>query len=42
MDEYACETYRNNFSHKLIQGDINKVLEPENIKTELEEYYKRA
>ncbi len=38
MDEYACETYRNNFSHKLIQGDINKVLEPENIKTELEEY----
>lgn len=38
IDEYACETYRNNFSHKLIQGDINKVLEPENIKTELEDY----
>ena len=40
MDEYACETYRNNFSHKLIQGDINKVLEPENIRLELEEYIK--
>lgn len=40
MDEYACETYRNNFEHKLIQGDINKVLNPENIKEELEDYIK--
>lgn len=39
MDEYACETYRNNFEHKLIQGDINKVLNPENIKEEYD-YYK--
>ncbi|NLL90831.1 MAG: DNA (cytosine-5-)-methyltransferase [Ruminococcaceae bacterium] len=29
MDEYACETYRINFSHKLIAGDINKVLNPD-------------
>lgn len=29
IDEYACETYRTNFSHKLIEGDINKVLNPE-------------
>ncbi|MDV4152125.1 DNA (cytosine-5-)-methyltransferase [Clostridium sp. AL.422] len=40
MDEYACETYRNNFSHKLIHGDINKVLNPEIIKSQLEEYIK--
>ena len=40
MDEYACETYRNNFSHKLIHGDINKVLNPEIIKNQLEEYIK--
>ena len=29
IDEYACETYRHNFSHNLIEGDINKVLFPE-------------
>lgn len=29
FDEYACETYRRNFSHPLLQGDINKVLFPE-------------
>ncbi len=28
IDEYACETYRQNFSHDLIEGDINKVLFP--------------
>ena len=38
MDEYACETYRNNFNHTLIQGDINKVLDPEQVKLELKEY----
>ena len=38
MDEYACETYRKNFGHTLIQGDINKVLDPEDVKAELEEY----
>lgn len=26
LDKYACETYRTNFSHSLIEGDINKLL----------------
>lgn len=38
MDEYACVTYKNNFKHKLIQGDITKVLNPEKVKNQLEEY----
>lgn len=40
IDEYACETYRTNFNHPLIQGDINKLLKPEisNNKEE-KEYY---
>lgn len=29
IDEYACETYRLNFPHYLIEGDINKVLFPD-------------
>ncbi len=29
IDEYACATYKNNFSHKLLQGDIKLVLHPE-------------
>ena len=29
IDEYACETYRTNFSHSLLEGDINKVVNPE-------------
>ena len=29
IDEYACETYRTNFSHNLLEGDINYVLHPE-------------
>lgn len=28
IDEYAAVTYRNNFEHNLIEGDINKVLNP--------------
>lgn len=28
FDEHACETYRTNFSHTLLEGDINKVLDP--------------
>lgn len=28
IDEYACETYRNNFKHKLLEGDINLILDP--------------
>ncbi|MGL5068111.1 MAG: DNA (cytosine-5-)-methyltransferase [Sarcina sp.] len=31
MDEYACETYRNNFEHNLIQGDLEKLVNPEII-----------
>lgn len=41
MDEYACATYRNNFEHELIQGDINKVLNPEKIEEELKIYLER-
>lgn len=29
IDEYACETYRTNFKHTLLEGDINCVLTPE-------------
>lgn len=40
MDEYACETYKKNFNHKLIKGDINKLLKPEICDSESEkEYY---
>lgn len=28
IDAYACETYRTNFEHALLEGDINKVLNP--------------
>lgn len=37
MDEYACETYRTNFKHKLIPGDIVKVLDPNVFDKEIEE-----
>lgn len=47
IDKYACETYKNNFNHFLIEGDIKKVLNPSIIDTEInelelsiEEYYK--
>ncbi len=40
IDEYACETYKLNFNHSLIKGDINKLLKPELCDTEEEkEYY---
>lgn len=40
MDEYACETYKTNFEHSLIKGDINKLLKPETCDTkEEQEYY---
>lgn len=29
IDEYACQTYRTNFDHYLLEGDINKILKPE-------------
>lgn len=28
IDEYACETYRTNFKHPLLEGDIYKFLDP--------------
>jgi hypothetical protein len=41
IDEYACETYRTNFKHNLIKGDINKLLKPELCGNDEEkEYYK--
>lgn len=42
IDEYACETYRNNFSHQLLEGDIKLVLHPEEIADKkLQKYYKK-
>lgn len=40
IDKYACETYKTNFSHELLEGDIKLVLHPENAKDEEKEYYK--
>ena len=37
IDAYACETYRTNFSHPLIEGDINYILHPE--KSDNAEHY---
>lgn len=37
MDEYAAVTYRHNFKHDLLQGDINLVLHPE--KADNSDYY---
>lgn len=39
IDEYACETYRNNFSHQLLEGDIKLVLHPEKIVDKKEQKY---
>ncbi|MDE5655195.1 MAG: DNA (cytosine-5-)-methyltransferase [Clostridia bacterium] len=39
IDEYACETYRTNFSHLLLEGDINKIIEPNLCKKEEKERY---
>lgn len=39
FDEYACETYRTNFSHCLLEGDINLVLNPD--KSEDKEYFNK-
>lgn len=37
MDSYACETYRTNFDHKLLEGDITLVLNPRKIDVVIEE-----
>lgn len=31
IDEYACETYRTNYSHTLLEGDINLILNPNSL-----------
>ncbi|GHU53113.1 cytosine-specific methyltransferase [Clostridia bacterium] len=37
IDKYACETYRTNFKHPLIEGDIYKILNPSLCKDEKEQ-----
>lgn len=42
IDEYACETYRTNFSHQLLEGDIKLVLHPEQVTDkEQQKYYQK-
>lgn len=41
IDEYACETYRNNFLHKLYEGDINKILDQTLCDETEVDYYKK-
>ena len=36
IDEYACETYRTNFGHLLLQGDIEKIIHPTRIDENVE------
>ncbi|MBI5991259.1 DNA (cytosine-5-)-methyltransferase [Clostridium perfringens] len=38
IDEHAATTYNNNFEHELIVGDIEKILDPNIIENEKEEY----
>lgn len=37
IDKFACETYRKNFSHSLLEGDIKLVLCPDLIDKEIDE-----
>lgn len=39
IDAYACATYRKNFKHKLLQGDIKLVLHPELSVNDIEKCY---
>ena len=39
IDEYACATYKTNFKHTLLQGDIKLVLHPELSKDSKEKKY---
>lgn len=39
IDEYACETYRTNFSHQLLEGDIKLVLHPEQVTDKAQQKY---
>lgn len=40
IDEYAVETYKHNFDHKLIAGDIEKIVDLDIIENEKNEYMK--
>lgn len=40
IDKYACETYRHNFTHDLIEGNIEHVLHPELADEDKSEYYR--
>lgn len=41
IDNYACETYRTNFTHELLQGDIEKIIHPTRIDEHIELLRKR-
>ena len=41
IDDYACETYRTNFKHLLLQGDIEKIIHPTRIDLEIESLRKK-
>lgn len=36
MDDYAATTYRENFTHNLIQGDIERIVKPDRSQNEFE------
>ena len=36
IDDYACETYRTNFTHELLHGDIEKIIHPTRIDEQVE------
>ncbi len=44
IDEYACQTYRTNFNHELLEGDINLIIDPASATSsnvQNEEYYRK-
>lgn len=41
IDNAACNTYRANFTHPCLEGDINLILNPEFATAELKDYYKK-
>ncbi|MCS5420298.1 MULTISPECIES: DNA (cytosine-5-)-methyltransferase [Psychrilyobacter] len=42
MDKDACKTYKANFNHSLIEGDIEKILNPEIVRKEREFLLERS
>ena len=41
IDQYACETYRTNFDHLVLEGDINKILDSSLCEENEKEYYEQ-